>query len=246
MAPRINKSAIHAASLLIAMVSSGFSGTSLAEPPLTTDDASTLDPGACQVETERRRFNRRTELDIVPACNFFGDTELSIGKLRVVAEGAPRIDSVMYSIKKVLIAGGEAGWSAGFNAAIIRAAGKASGTRQNLLTAIFTRPLDANGDTMMHVNVGWVNDREAASGTRRNRGAWGAAVESNVSARWTVVAEAFGQQGQPQAAQLGLRWWAVPKYLQLTTSVGAQRGLGREGRWMSLGVHLETAGSLYY
>lgn len=188
---------------MIAIASSGISVALLAAPPLATDDASTMEPGACQVETERRRFNRRTELDIVPACNIISDTELSIAKLRVVAEGAPAIDSVMYSIKKVLIAGDEAGWSAGFNAAIIRATGKASGTRQNSVTAIFTRPLDANGDTMMHVNVGWVNDREADSGARRNRGAWAGAVESNVSARWTVVAEAFGQQGQPQAAQLG-------------------------------------------
>ena len=88
MAPTKNKSAIHTASLLSAMAATGFSTALLAAPPLITDDASTLDPGACQVETERRHFNRRTELDIVPAGNFFGDTELAIGKLRVVTEGA--------------------------------------------------------------------------------------------------------------------------------------------------------------
>ena len=89
MASRKNKCARYAAILFSAMASSVYSAASLAAPPLTTDDASTLDPGACQVETERQHFNRRTELDIVAACNFFGDTELAIGKLRVVAEGAP-------------------------------------------------------------------------------------------------------------------------------------------------------------
>ena len=53
MAPTKNKSAIHTASLLTAMAATGFSTASLAAPPLGTDDASTLDPGACQVETAR-------------------------------------------------------------------------------------------------------------------------------------------------------------------------------------------------
>lgn len=44
---------------------------------------------------------------------------------------------------------------------------------------------------------------------------------------------------------MGLRWWAVPNYVQFTASIGSQRGLGREGRWMSFGVRFETAHSIY-
>lgn len=80
----------------------------------------------------------------------------------------------MYSVKIVLIVGADAEWSAGFNAATIRVAGNASGTRQNLITTIYTRPIAPNGDTMSHMNAGWVNNREADIGRRRIRRAWSA------------------------------------------------------------------------
>lgn len=115
----------------------------------------------------------------MPACNGFADTELAVGKRRVVAEGAPRIDSVVYSVKKVLIAGRDTDGSAGFNATTIRATGNASGTRQNSATAIFSHPLAATGGTLLHLNVGLVNDREANAGTGRNRSVWAAARESD-------------------------------------------------------------------
>jgi len=233
------------ASLGCAAVSAAFSIAALASPPLSTDDASTLDPGNCQFEIERRRFNRLTELDIVPACNLFGDMELAIGKLRATGDGVPPIDGTFYSIKKVLVAGGDGEWGVGFNAATIRAAGKASGTRQNQVTAVFSHPVEANGETMLHLNFGWVGDHEADRDARRNRFAWAIAMERDLSVRWTVVAEAFGQQTLPEAAQVGLRWWAVPAHVQFTTSVGALRGMGRDGRWVSLGVRFETVGAIY-
>ena len=230
---------------MTAIAASGISIAAVAAPPITTDDASTLDPGACQFEVERRRFKSQAELDVVAACNLIGNTEFAIGKLRVTADGDPRADSVVVSIKRVLHAGTDGGWSAGFNAASVRATGNASGTRQNLVTAIFSRPIDATGDTLLHINGGWVNDREADADTRRNRFAWAAAVESNVSSRWTVVGEVFGQQSQPASAQVGLRWWAVPNHVQFTTSVGGQRGMGRDGRWISLGIRFESGGPLF-
>ncbi len=97
----------------------------------------------------------------------------------------------------------------------------------------------------MHLNAGWIHDREAGNEVRRDCFTWAAAIESDVSARWTVVAEAFGQQGLPEAAQMGLRWWAVPRQVQFTTSVGALRGQGQDGRWISFGVRFETAGSIF-
>jgi hypothetical protein len=231
--------------LCFAAASIGFSFAALASPPLNTDDAGTLDPGNCQFEIERRRFNRLTELDIVPTCNLFADMELAIGGLRANADGEARVDGVMFSIKKVLMAGGDSGWSAGFNASTIRASGNSFSTRQNQVTALFTRPLDADTNTAVHLNAGWIHDREAGNEARRDRFTWAVAVESDVSARWTVVAEVFGQQGLPEAAQVGLRWWAVPGHVQFTTSIGTLRGLGQDGRWTSFGVRFETARSIF-
>lgn len=97
----------------------------------------------------------------------------------------------------------------------------------------------------MHLNLGNVSDREAAPGTRRNRFSWGIAAETEASGRWTIVGELYGQRGLPETAQVGLRWWAVPKYVQFITSVGAQRGQGRDGRWLGLGIRFETAEAIF-
>jgi hypothetical protein len=202
-------------------------------PPLTTDDAATLDPGACQAETEYRQFHRREELDLVPACNLVFDAELAIGLLRTAPDGARRIDATFYQVKKVFVPVAESSWGFGMSAGTARA----SGAHQNYFTMLLTREFD---NIRVHVNVGLVQDSGAQEELRRNRSSWGLAAENQVSDRWTVVAEAFGQQGLPEAAQVGLRWWAMPKHVQLTSSIGAQRGLGREGRWVSLGIRLET------
>lgn len=228
---------IHASAAQLLFISCSF-----AAPPLSSDDASVLEPGTCQLEIEQRRFNRRVELDVVPACNLFWGAEVGIGKLRTTPEGQPRSDSVVYQVKKVLVPGGESPWSFGIGAASIRATGHQSGTRQDLLNAIFTRPI---GASVVHLNIGQVRESEAVEGAPRHRHSWAVAIENEVNERWTLVAEVVGQKGMPESAQAGLRWWAIAKYVQLTTSLGMQRGEGREGRWMSLGIRFETGNALF-
>ena len=211
-------------------------------PPLASDDASTLGPGECQFETEHRRFRRRIEQDNVPVCNLWLDTEIGIGHQRVAPNAAPRADSIVVQFKKVLGTSEETGWAFGIAAATIRASGGQSGTRQNFANALLTRQI---GNTALHLNVGFVYDRESQPGIRRNRASWAMAAEHDASDRWTLVGEAFGQRSIGATAQVGLRWWLVPKYVQLTTSQGAQRGEGRDGRWVSFGVRLETARSIF-
>jgi hypothetical protein len=218
------------------------SSIAFAAPPLATDDAGTLEPGTCQMETEQRRFRQRVEIDLVPGCNFLFDAEIGIGKLRVAPDHGRRADSVVFQFKKVISPKDAPDWSFGIGAATIRATGDQSGTRQNLVNALISRQI---GATALHLNLGEVADREAAPGLRRNRFSWGLAAENDVTTRWTAAGELYGQKSLPLTAQLGLRWWAVPKYVQLTSSVGAQRGLGRDGRWLSFGIRLETGESIF-
>ena len=63
--------------------------------------------------------------------------------------------------------------------------------------------------------------------------------------RWTAFAEASGQKGLPEAVQVGLRGWALPNIMQFTTSIGALREMGQDGRWLSVGVRFETAVSIF-
>ena len=211
-------------------------------PPLATDDASTLLPGTCQFEIEQRQFHNRVERGIVPVCNFLWDAEIGIGHQRVAAYDLPHANSIVYQFKKVFTPTDGSDWAFGVGLASVRAAGTQSGVRQNYFTALITRQV---GATALHANLGAVHDREAEAGMRRNRLTWAMAVEHEANTRWTLVAEVFGQRGVPETVQAGLRWWAVPKYVQLTTSLGVQRGEGREGRWVSFGIRFETGDPLF-
>lgn len=222
---------------------STFAATSWAAPPLTTDDASTLSPGMCQLEIEQRQFRNRIERDIVPACNLVFDAEIGVGHLRVAPKDGPHMISAVYQFKKVFTPS-TAEWAIGVGAATVRAihSREHSGTRQHYLNALFSRQFDT---TLFHANIGVVSDREAEPGVRRNRLTWGFAAEHEATTRWTLLGEVYGQRGQPETAQIGVRWWALPKYLQFTSSVGAQRGTGSDGRWLSFGIRFETGDSIF-
>lgn len=229
----------------VAMLSiSAITSSAWCAPPLTTDDASTLTPGMCQFEIEQRQFRHRIERDIVPACNFLFDAEIGFGHLHVAPKEGARMDSVVYQFKKVLSPAGPDEWAIGIGAATVRAihSREQSGTRQHYLNALFSRQFDA---TMLHANIGVVSDREADPGARRNRLTWALAAEHEATPRWTLLGEVYGQRGQPETVQTGLRWWALPKYVQFTSSVGAQRGAGRDGRWLSFGIRFETGDSIF-
>lgn len=216
--------------------------SSLAAPPLASDDASTLGANECQFETEHRQFRHRIEQDIGPACNLFFDTEFGISHQRVAFKDSPRADSIAWQFKKVLITSADAGWAFGIAAATVRARGNESGTRQNLINTLVSRKM---GNTNLHLNAGIVSDHEAAPGMRKNRPSWAVAVEHDATDRWTLVGEVFGQRGVPAIAQIGARWWAVPRHVQFTTSLGAQRGESRDARWVSFGVRFETGESIF-
>jgi hypothetical protein len=213
-----------------------------AAPPLSTDDASTLLPGTCQLEIEFRRFRRSTEEDIVPVCNFLLDTEFGIGRLRVAPQDAPATHSVVFQFKKVLISGEQADWSFGIAGATIHAAGREAGIRQNQFNTLLSRQV---GPALLHLNLGLVRDREAAGALRANRMTWAMAFEQDFNSRLTIVGEVFGERGLPHTALLGLRWWVLPRYVQLTGGFGAQRGEGRDGRWTSLGIRFETGDPVF-
>jgi hypothetical protein len=207
-----------------------------------TDDAATLAPGACQFEIEQRQFRQRVERDLVPVCNLWFDTEFGIGHQRVMPDARPRADSIVYQFKKVLVPASAGGWALGVAAATVRASGGESGIRQNIVNALASRQF---GATALHLNIGNVSDHEAAPGARKNRLSWNLGAEHEVATRWTIVGEVFGQRGLAETMQLGLRWWAVPRHVQFTTSLGIQRGEGRDGRWLSFGVRFETGDSIF-
>lgn len=180
----------------------------------------------------------------MPTCNFLFDAEIGVGHLHVAPKDGPRADSVVYQFKKVFAPADANEWAIGINGATVRAVNtrEQSGTQQHYLNVLLSWQF---GATLLHANIGGVADRQAVPGTRRNRLTCALAAEHEATPRWTLLGEVFGQRGKPETAQIGLRWWAIPKYIQLTSSLGSLRGAGRDGRWVSFGIRFETCDSIF-
>ncbi|MBL8518427.1 MAG: hypothetical protein JNM76_15810 [Betaproteobacteria bacterium] len=206
----------------------------LAAPPLVTEDAGTLAPGACQLEIEQRNFRRSTERDVLPACNLLFNSEMQLGFLHARPDDSPTEKRWLFQVKKTLWESEPEGLALGIALGTIRLKGSAerAAERDNFVTVPLTGTVDK---TTWSVNAG---------GTRNSaEGKWkrflAAAIEHDLNDRVTLVGEVFGTKGEPTAAQIGGRYWIVNKKVQLTASIGQERNGGRDGRWTSFGIRFE-------
>lgn len=202
----------------------------LAAPPLVTEDAGTLSPGACQLEFEQRTFRQKTERDVLPACNLLFNSEMQLGFLHARPDDAPTEKRWLFQVKKTLWESEPEGLALGIALGTIKLQG--SSERDNYVTL----PLSGTaGKTTWSLNLGGIRNSTEAKWQRF----LAAALEHDLTDRITLVGEVFGTGGQPTTAQIGGRYWIVNKKVQLTASVGQERNGGREGRWTSLGIRLE-------
>jgi hypothetical protein len=199
--------------------------------PMITDDARTVDAGACQLEAYRKNNHGSHELVALPACNFFADTELTVGAARNVEDFKSGRSGIVAQVKKVFnpITPTELGTALSFGAIFNRNDVAGERVRQQYVNLPVSIPLRT--DSMLHINIGILRDREL----RETRSTWGLALEKELTERLTVIAEAFGDSRVKPLAQTGLRIWIEPNRFQVDATVGAQRG---DGRWVSLGIRL--------
>jgi len=206
------------------------SAPALAAPPLVTEDAGTLTPGACQVEFEQRNFRQRAERDVLPACNLLFNSEMQLGFLHARPDDAPNEKRWLLQVKKTIWESEPEGLALGIALGTIKLQGDSR--RDSYVTLPIT---GTAGKTTWSLNLGGV--RNSTEGTWQRFLA--AAVEHDITERITLVGEVFGIRGQPTTTQLGGRYWIVSKKVQLTASVGQERNGGRDGRWTSLGIRFE-------
>lgn len=203
--------------------------------PLVTEDASILDPKACQVEAwvqrEDASGSRRTWL--VPACNPWseGGAELSIGAARNREDGASFQSELVFQAKTLFRPTEKNDWGVGLVVGTLEHR-QLDGRRDWYATVpVSVSRLDDR--LMVHANLGWL--REQGSG--RHFATWGLAVEGQVTERLTLLAESYGlHEGRP-LYQAGLRFEAAPRVL-FDATVGNRFGSGE--RFFSIGVHVET------
>lgn len=203
---------------------------------MVTDDARTVDAGTCQLETWVK-FNRdNSEYWALPACNFTGNLELTVGGARGKDSSSIRTSDVVLQGKMVFKPLETNGWGWGLGFGSVRH--PAINTQNNLTGDIYAyTPLSFSfydDSFVLHANLGWLHENE----TRRDRMTWGLGSETQLDQRTWLIAEAFGQNQNKPFYQAGLRYWMVPGRMQIDTTYGNRFGNDMQERWLTIGMRL--------
>nr|WP_238379991.1 hypothetical protein [Janthinobacterium sp. Marseille] len=198
--------------------------------PMITDDARIVDDKACQLESWSRLNRGSTEYWALPACNFGGDLEVTVGG-GVTHEGntTSASDQVLQG-KALLKPLASNGWGAALTVGSNRHP-QAGGGRD--WYAYVPLSFSFNDDRfVLHGNTGWQRSHESNALT------WGLGSETQLSASTWLIAESFGQNRGKPSYQMGLRHWLLPDRIQIDTTYGQRFGSDSNERWFSIGLRL--------
>lgn len=201
--------------------------------PMVTDDARIVDAKACQLESWGKDNRGSAEYWVLPACNFTGNLELTLGGARAREGGDIRTTDVQLQGKTLFRPLEANDWGIGLAAGMVRHP-QADAGKQDWYTNVPTSFSFRDDAVVVHTNVGWLREGE----TRRNCLTWGLGTEVELAEQTWLIAETFGQnQGKP-FHQLGLRHWLVADRVQLDATYGNRNGSGSGERWFSIGLRL--------
>ena len=203
--------------------------------PLTTEDASILEGGKCQLEAWVDRSREWTQGWLVPACNFGAHIEWQVGGARTWEGGRSAFSEAYFQAKTVLRSMEDAPWGVGLVAGVTR---KQRETHRGWENPYLIVPVSAESkaaSSTFHFNVGWSHDRAE----RRNVTLWGVAGETAVSERLTLLAEAFGENAARPFLRAGGRFSLIKDRLDIDLTIVARPGGTRDERFLSLGLYLQ-------
>lgn len=210
---------------------------SWAARPFVTDDARLTTASSCQLESWIRKYPDSSELWILPACNFGGNLEITMG-----GGGAKNTDSTttsdyIFQAKTLFrpLTSNNFGW--GLSLGTVRHPEINPGPNQLGNTYAYL-PFSAsfeNDAIIMHTNLGWLQDQA----TRQDNLTWGIGGEfQTTSSRISAIAEAFGDNHNPAYWQVGGRFAIIPDRVQIDATIGQQFSGASAGRWLSFGLRL--------
>jgi hypothetical protein len=206
--------------------------------PLVTDDARTVDPDGCQIESyakRQRNFGER-EFWFLPACNPGGHAELTLGGTRTDNDASGRSGSTIAQAKFLLrpLATNSYGAALSLGAQKTRPFSAADPSQWNpYFNAIATKSL-LDDRLFVHLNLGTIRDR----GRDVSLGTWGLGTEIVLTPRIIGIVESYGQRADRPSRQIGLRIWVIPDKFQIDTTLGIQSGYAPDRRWNSVGIRL--------
>jgi len=199
---------------------------------MVTDDARLTDAGACQLESWVHGHRNDREFWALPACNPFGNLELTAGGAQAYADGQRQSSARVVQLKTLLKPLASHGYGIGLAAGYAVQPGDAHSGAPYVYVPISASLADDR--LVIHANLGHTRERES----RRNSQTWGLGGEWQTTPRLFAIAETYGQDRGSPFVQAGLRYWLLPERVQVDTTWGSQLGRIHEQRWISLGLRL--------
>lgn len=214
-------------------------GIALAGRPLNTEDASTLDDTACQLESwVNRSRGDLSDFSFVPACALLG-VEWQAGGVRTREAGTSATTAMFVQGKHAFRSVDDGDWGIGIVAGLARFprrdAENGWGDPYLIVPVSFGLGEDKDTRALLHLNVGTARVRDEG----RNLTLWGVALEKPVTQRLTLLGEAFGENASKPFVRVGGRYTLFEKFDVDLTWVTRSGGTGEERFW-SLGFHWET------
>lgn len=164
-------------SLILALLVAAMlaSPTAHAARPMITDDARIVDAKACQLETWMQSNRDSIEYWALPACNFTGNLELTLGGARTRDDSGTHATDVVFQGKTLFKPLEPGGWGIGLGVGMVRHLQADAGGRDGYayVPASFSFRAD---HFLLHTNIGWLREQEA----RRDRFTWGPWVRKPV------------------------------------------------------------------
>jgi hypothetical protein len=212
-----------------------FAGLTHAARPMSTDDANIVDHNSCQLESWIKTTHTSFERWAIPGCNFGHDIEWSVGGNAQQDQNLPSTQFWLAQAKKRWRVVDDNTIGISTTLGVMETHVALSGQlvdKDYYVNVPVTIPF--GDDRFVHLNAGWVNHQSL----KVNRATWGVGGEWPIRPNVIGIAETYGESHNGTRYQVGLRFWVVPKRMQIDTTYGNQVGQPEHLRWFTLGIRL--------
>ncbi len=206
--------------------------------PLVTDDAAIIEAKSCQLESSIDAAHGARAYSLLPACNFTGHLELTLGLAGVNPDGEPSSHLYLIQAKTVFAQGDDGFWSVGAVGGVLRDTGlvqDGASSRSYYAKALLSLyPSDA---LEVDLNLGASSVFGAGATVVA-----GVAVQYEVLPRATLLAEVFRDERGPGKYQLGASYAFIPSRFEAYVSYGNRLGnSASDSWWTTVGLRINTA-----
>ena len=206
--------------------------------PFVTDDARLTNAGSCQLEAWTRLYQHSQELWALPACNPWGNFELTFGgSLAKVDAQSATLDSAIQA-KTLFKALKTNDWGIGMALGRISHGDLNPGPNQygNTYGYIPASVSLLDDDVILHANIGVLHDKQS----KQNNMTWGLGSEIKLKPNLLGVAEFYGDNRSNPYLQVGFRYSVIPNLFQIDSTYGQQINGDSELKWISFGLRYTT------